>query len=1113
MICIRKILAPALMALMLPLFAKDAVTVTNKGILQVESQRFGIAVWGKNWKNFNMQLQKSAGIEFSGKETPSEFRGDGTLKFPGDSPEIRFTVAGKRISETERSIRYEVGSASGFFAEMLVLMTTFNAENYKNNPALFNGKFLIPEGKKSIRLRSSPKDVLSLPLKNRLLNIQGEFTFTVQPGKNVEIRLFFSSFRGVIRKSVLELYLTCVPYASAPLDLKPVMNMGFRDEKAGDRKGGWTDQGPDNDLSVIQTGVREMDGLPFEIVDPGANDGKSCLAMKGPARPYFCESASVPVPNRSGRTVHLLNVLAWPPAPGTECGKVRIVYDDGSQKEHILKAGIDIGNFWDSRELDNGNVVWRGRNRSSAIGLYRTELPADVRKKIVRMDFVSANQVWMILAATVSERPHWPPDEQAKAFSARRVRTGKEIPLKIAEGADWKKYTHTHGIVPGSIFDFSGLHPKGPAGAFGKVVIRNGHFEFEKRPGKKVRFYGANVCVGGCFLYEPVNYYPERIRQAGFNAVRLHHFDQYLVKPGETLVFDEVMRDRFFQSIAAYKNAGLYITLDLYTMRTRGLPKKYVSSGANPWNAVKILALMDPVVKRNMLDFAKGILTVKNPYTGMTLAEDPALICVGLLNEVRLTRNIYLSPSGLFRKTVNRRYEEWCKRHGETFRPNRDEKQWPKFLVDTYREALDYYREELKKMGVTAPVSQYNNETGLLAAGARRYNDYFDIHWYMAHPNADMGYGNTNPSYSRNVSSVEQYWESPVMAAHQRIAGMPAVVTEYHYCAPSLTRSEGGAVGGAFLALQDFDGMFEFCAAYSGAKLPETNKTMGFFHLLRDPVGLLSSYILNCFYVRGDILPAKQSYYLNLPTELWRDETINGVSLNRTAGGSSDVTAPPEYIRLGAVGKIAIRFKDGKPGPNEFTVGGILEQRNPKDPDWLMKKLRLMDSAGWIRSSNGQIEFQPETGLFRAVTPRSEALVQKAGEANTGKRLSVRKNTTYSTVFAGAIGDGDLETGGRILILHLTDVKESNLGWGILDDQLVCRRPPDKNFRGYPYLIRVGQAEITLKTAPTPGMKLYALNLNGRRLAEIPFRRGKDGIAFTADTGTELTTMAYELIK
>ncbi len=71
------------------------------------------------------------------------------------------------------------------------------------------------------------------------------------------------------------------------LDLKPIVNMDWRDEVWGDGKGGWTDQG-DNDMRQISVGTRQLLGIPFELIDPARNGGKAVLTLgskKFPAGP------------------------------------------------------------------------------------------------------------------------------------------------------------------------------------------------------------------------------------------------------------------------------------------------------------------------------------------------------------------------------------------------------------------------------------------------------------------------------------------------------------------------------------------------------------------------------------------------------------------------------------------------------------------------------------------------------------------------------------------------------------------------------------------------------------------------------------------------------------
>ena len=56
--------------------------------------------------------------------------------------------------------------------------------------------------------------------------------------------------------------------------------MGFKDEKANDGKGGWSDQGAGNDAANFKYNQKEFAGIPFHITDPGRNEGKSVLVLK-----------------------------------------------------------------------------------------------------------------------------------------------------------------------------------------------------------------------------------------------------------------------------------------------------------------------------------------------------------------------------------------------------------------------------------------------------------------------------------------------------------------------------------------------------------------------------------------------------------------------------------------------------------------------------------------------------------------------------------------------------------------------------------------------------------------------------------------------------------------
>ena len=62
------------------------------------------------------------------------------------------------------------------------------------------------------------------------------------------------------------------------IDLRKTVNRAFADETAWDGKGGWTDQGPIN-LGTLPIGRQVFAGVPFDVIDPATNGGKSMVVI------------------------------------------------------------------------------------------------------------------------------------------------------------------------------------------------------------------------------------------------------------------------------------------------------------------------------------------------------------------------------------------------------------------------------------------------------------------------------------------------------------------------------------------------------------------------------------------------------------------------------------------------------------------------------------------------------------------------------------------------------------------------------------------------------------------------------------------------------------------
>ena len=188
---------------------------------------------------------------------------------------------------------------------------------------------------------------------------------------------------------------------------------------------------------------------------------------------------------------------------------------------------------------------------------------------------------------------------------------------------------------PGSLSDASYLLDP-PAGKHGYITVRDGHLYFED--GTRARFWGTNLSGEGCF--PPKEIAPklvDRLARFGFNLVRFHGLDArwgrtiFDRRYPDTRHFDPEQLDKFDYLIYLLRRRGIYINLNLHVGR------KFTEADGVPqaeWLAyAKYCVIFDPRMIELQKEFARMLLTHRNPYTGLTYAEDPAVIIVELTNE------------------------------------------------------------------------------------------------------------------------------------------------------------------------------------------------------------------------------------------------------------------------------------------------------------------------------------------------------------------------------------------------------------------------------------------------------------------------------------------------
>lgn len=179
------------------------------------------------------------------------------------------------------------------------------------------------------------------------------------------------------------------PEYARKLDLRPYANAAFDDEVDGDKKGGWTDQGPMN-FKNVATGEQIAVGIPFDIIDPATNNGLGCIRLKGSARNYFPDEVPGIKVNQKLGKLYFLHTAAWC-FKGAAC-HYRINYADGTSQVFSCTSGVHIGDWMGKRDLPEaklGLLTPVGEGLSGCAYVAEWENP-NPEKLIKSIDFISA---------------------------------------------------------------------------------------------------------------------------------------------------------------------------------------------------------------------------------------------------------------------------------------------------------------------------------------------------------------------------------------------------------------------------------------------------------------------------------------------------------------------------------------------------------------------------------------------------------------------------------------------------------------------------------------------------------------------------------------------------
>lgn len=178
-----------------------------------------------------------------------------------------------------------------------------------------------------------------------------------------------------------------------------------------------------------------------------------------------------------------------------------------------------------------------------------------------------------------------------------------------------------------------------PAGSLGPVAVRDGRLWTGDR---RIRFWGANFTAGACFpSREDAPKIAARLAKLGMNAVRLHFLDATWGQPrlvdyasGDWTRWNADALDRLDYFVKCLKDQGVYVNLNLLVGRRFGTGDG-VDPGVNrlDWKAAHAPGFFHGPHLAAQKEYARKLLSHRNPHTRLTYAEDPAVAFVEINNE------------------------------------------------------------------------------------------------------------------------------------------------------------------------------------------------------------------------------------------------------------------------------------------------------------------------------------------------------------------------------------------------------------------------------------------------------------------------------------------------
>lgn len=658
-----------------------------------------------------------------------------------------------------------------------------------------------------------------------------------------------------------------------------------------------------------------------------------------------------------------------------------------------------------------------------------------------------------------------------------------------------------------------------PAGKHGYARAEGENIVFED--GTRARFWGVNIAMSASFL-EPAEAekLADRIVRSGFNIVRFHQMDYKSAgnifsagTPTQTKELSQSQLNKLFYLMSLLKEKGVYFYIDLLTMR----PALAADGIVNPEDLSqgwKGHALFDPTLVSLQKEYARKLLTTENPYTHLTLANDPAMVFIDIQNENslfvidanRITAPYYINQLKTgFSQWLKGKYDTdaaletaWTQSgkvglqasesmdnntvdiigDGTVRVPNlydnlnystQRKNDSYEFFFETVRKHYTEMKAYLLSIGVkclitgssmggypsTVPASMYLN---------KELMDYTDRHVYMSHPSNYFTVGSSADNKPM-VTNGNNFFQQ---AGYKRVFNQPFILGEWQECQTNDFRAEGDLMAAAMSSFQNWNAIqFQMLAEPIPYANPKIHTAFGTYN---DPAHSIIQPAAAILFHRGDVKEAEDAYYYTYSKQ---------DALNPAKGFPSS-----NIYRYGKVGLMFSGFADYNAALGSQTA---------------FNKLETKRTSGETALSN---ELKWEAQSFSVNTPYTNAVAGlEPGQAKEFGDSIIQYSNPFAVISLNSITQDTLQNTDRMLLTAVARAR--NTGFTLNDGVIASTGQA-------PVLYEPVNGSITLKTGDD--ILVYALNSSGQRASQVTVEKTAEGYSRFQLQG-QSGRVHYEIVK